>query len=74
MIKFRGSGLGAAGLNSDINIRYGRMSAASLDDFFTNTLADITGQTSRTITLINQPAISAANTSIATNKGWTIVV
>lgn len=74
LVKFNGSGLGAAGMDSSINLVYGRMSADSINDFFTNTLADISGQSSVTINMSNYPAISSADVSIATNKGWTVTV
>ena len=71
--KFRATNLGAGGLDRDIYLRYGQLSASELDNFFTN-LADISAGTSRSISIQNQTGKSGANTTIATNKGWTVIV
>ena len=61
------------GLTQNFYIRYGKLDANELNNVFTN-LPDLTGATGRTITISNQwghddPAV---NTSIATNKNWTV--
>lgn len=72
--KVNGTNLGASGsLSGSIYLRYGQLSSTEIDRFFTN-LADISSATSITIQMQNQTGISGANTSIATNKGWTITV
>ena len=71
--RFKATGLGAAGLNNNLYLRHGMMSAAALDELFTN-LADISALPSRSITISLQPGRATANTSIATAKGWTVIV
>lgn len=61
------------GLTQNFHIRFGKLDANELNNVFTN-LPDLTGATGRTITISNQwghddPAV---NTSIATNKNWTV--
>lgn len=72
--KVNGTNLGASGsLSGALYLRYGQLSSTEIDRFFTN-LADISSATSITIQMQNLSGISGANTSIATNKGWTITV
>jgi len=61
------------GLTQNFYIPFGKLDANELNNVFTN-LPDLTGATGRTITISNQwghddPAV---NTSIATNKNWTV--
>ena len=61
------------GLAQNFYIPFGKLDANELNNVFTN-LPDLTGATGRTITISNQwghddPTV---NTSIATNKNWTV--
>lgn len=71
--KFKALNLGAGGINTTVYARYGQLSSSEIDSFFTN-LADISSGPSRSIDFRNQTGISGANSTIATSKGWTVLV
>ena len=56
------------GIASTFTVRYASLSAAALDELMTN-CATVTG---KTMDLRNNPGSSTCNTTIATNKGWTV--
>ena len=59
------------GLQKSINLANKVLSAANLNDIFTN-LVDVTG-TGATITITNNWGLAGCSTGIATSKGWTVV-
>lgn len=56
------------GIASTFSVRYASLSAAALDELMTN-CATVTG---KTMDLRNNPGASTCDTTIATNKGWTV--
>jgi hypothetical protein len=56
------------GIASTFTVRYASLSAAALDELMTN-CATVTG---KTMDLRNNPGASTCDTTIATNKGWTV--
>jgi hypothetical protein len=58
-----------SGLTVGINISYGKMDTDALDNFFT---ALGTANGAQTITVTGNPGAATCDTSIATNKGWTV--
>lgn len=56
------------GIASTFTVRYASLSAAALDELMTN-CATVTG---KTMDLRNNPGTSTCDTTIATNKGWTV--
>ncbi|ADD95163.1 hypothetical protein [uncultured phage MedDCM-OCT-S04-C491] len=56
------------GIASTFTVRYNSLSAAALDELMTN-CATVTG---KTMDLRNNPGASTCDTTIATNKGWTV--
>jgi hypothetical protein len=69
--KWSGHTYPAANVMFNINLRYSRLSASEIDTLLTE-LPDLTGETSRNINLNNALGIASADTSIATNKNWTV--
>jgi hypothetical protein len=70
--KFKATGLGTSTISSNLYMPHGNLSADELDNMYTN-LADISSQTSRSITISNHPGRDADDPTIATAKGWTVV-
>ena len=56
------------GIASTFTVQYASLSAAALDELMTN-CATVTG---KTMDLRNNPGTSTCDTTIATNKGWTV--
>ena len=56
------------GIASTFSLRFASLSAAALDELMTN-CATVTG---KTMNLSNNPGASTCDTTIATNKGWTV--
>nr|BAR23091.1 bacterial surface protein [uncultured Mediterranean phage uvMED] len=56
------------GIASTFTVRHNSLSAAALDELMTN-CATVTG---KTMDLRNNPGASTCDTTIATNKGWTV--
>ena len=56
------------GIASTFTVRFASLSAAALDELMTN-CATVTG---KTMDLRNNPGTSTCDTTIATNKGWTV--
>jgi len=69
--KWSGHTYPAADVMFNIDLRYSRLSASEIDTLFTE-LPDLTGETSRNINLNNALGIGSADTSIATDKNWTV--
>ena len=58
----------ATGIACTFTVRYNHMSADALDELMTN-CATVTG---KTMDIRNNPGTSTCDTTIATNKGWTV--
>jgi surface protein len=63
--------VGANNVSYSISVAGCKLSNTALETIFTN-LTDITPANNQTITITNNYGSSTANTTIATDKGWTV--
>ena len=61
----------ATGLAINVSFANCSLSSAALDEIYTN-LADLTGLTGQTITVTGNYGTAGDDTTIATNKNWTV--
>jgi hypothetical protein len=65
------SSVACTGINQTISFASCKLSAAQIDAIFTNLASSGSG---KTITVTGNYGAATCTTSIATNKGWTVVV
>jgi surface protein len=61
----------ATGISKNVSFASAKLSAADLDEIYTN-LADLTGLAGQTITVTGNYGTAGDDTTIATNKNWTV--